>query len=276
VAHNSADVWANRSIFELDANGKTTRMAGVPPDSFSDTGQLWRNPLYDWSAMSKNKYAWWVHRLRRTLQWTPVLRIDHFRGFAAYWAVPSDADNATEGEWLTGPGLPIFERFRDILGGQWLVAEDLGEIDDTVHQLRRTAGLLCTRVMQFAFETDDTNIHLPQNCPTDATLYTGTHDNDTTRGWWRTQSPAHRAWVLNQLNCDEREVVPSMIQAALGSSAQIVIIPVQDLLELDSEARMNVPGTEGNNWTWRMEPRALDTETAHTMRGWTNGRNRKN
>ena len=274
VAHNSADVWANRSNFDVDANGHTIRIAGVPPDSFSDTGQLWRNPLYDWAAMSDTGYAWWVHRLRRSLEWTPILRIDHFRGFSNYWAVPNKAKDATEGEWLPGPGLPIFQRFREALGGQWLVAEDLGEIDEAVHELRHAAGLLCTRVLQFAFETDDDNIHLPKNCPADATLYTGTHDNDTTAGWFRTLPPKGRQRVLSVLNCTESTIVSAMIQAALNSPAQIVIIPVQDVLELGSEARMNVPGTEGDNWSWRMKPGALDQDKADTMRTWTKDRTR--
>jgi 4-alpha-glucanotransferase len=275
VAHNSVDVWANRALFTLDETGQTTHMAGVPPDAFSETGQLWRNPLYDWDAMAKNQYAWWVHRLRRSLYWTPVLRIDHFRGFSAYWAVPNQADNATEGEWMTGPGLPIFDRFRTVLGGQWLVAEDLGEIDEAVHKLRQKAGLLCTRVLQFAFETDQENIHLPQNCPADATLYTGTHDNDTTAGWWRALPQQQRARALTQFGCDESEIVSAMIRAALCSPAQIVIIPAQDLLGLGSDARMNVPGTDKGNWIWRMKPGALGTDNADTIRTWLKTGNRR-
>ncbi len=266
VSRDSADVWAKRSIFELDAEGLPQRVSGVPPDAFSDSGQLWGNPLYDWSRLAQDSYSWWVDRLDRCLRWTPVLRIDHFRAFAAYWAVPGESETAMDGSWIQGPDLDIFHAFRSELGGQWLVAEDLGDIDEPVHELRRKAGLLCTRVLQFAFGSDDENLHLPANSPSDSVLYTGTHDNDTTAGWWSTLPDWERKRVLEKLECEEDAVVEGMIQTALEAPSQVVIIPAQDLLGLGSEARMNIPGEGEGNWSWRLQTGALDASMAAGLR----------
>ncbi len=268
VAPDSVDVWANPDLFELDEAGQPGRVAGVPPDKFSKTGQLWGNPLYDWSKMADDHYSWWVDRLQRNLDWTPVLRIDHFRGFARYWAVPGDAETAMEGTWVKGPGIPLFKRLREALGGQWLVAEDLGEIDASVHNLRQKAGLLSTRVLQFAFGAGDSKIHLPENCPPDSVLYTATHDNDTTLGWWSHLSDQEKSTVLTHLHCVENELVDTLVQAALGAQSQVVILAVQDILRLGSEARINTPGTTGCNWQWRMSPLALDQTHADRVLAW--------
>ncbi|MEC8425044.1 MAG: 4-alpha-glucanotransferase, partial [Myxococcota bacterium] len=266
VSRDSADAWVDRDLFEFDAEGRPARVAGVPPDDFSETGQLWGNPLYDWERMAADGYRWWVRRIQRCLTWTPVLRIDHFRGFAAYWAVPADAETALSGQWVEGPGLALFRTLRDALGGQWLLAEDLGEIDAPVHQLRAQAGLLCTRVLQFGFGGDPNNLHLPDNVPSDAVMYTGTHDNDTTAGWWSQAEPHVQAHVHDVLG--DRIDVGVMVRAALGSAARMVVLPMQDALALGSEARMNVPGVGEGNWTWRMAPGMLDARRAAALRAW--------
>lgn len=263
VSRDSADAWVDRQWFEFDDAGLPDRVAGVPPDDFSETGQLWGNPLYRWDRMADDGYRWWARRLARCLSWTPVLRIDHFRAFSAYWAVPATAETALSGEWVQGPGLDLFRAFRATLGAQWLLAEDLGEIDEPVHALRRRSGLLCTRVLQFGFGGGPDNLHLPANVPGDAVVYTGTHDNDTTAGWWGTASPEQRAHLIQALGLSRGdEVVRSLVDAALGSAAHLVIVPAQDLLGLGAEARMNVPGVGEGNWSWRMEPGALTDAVA--------------
>lgn len=266
VSRDSADAWVDRSLFEFDAAGMPARVAGVPPDDFSATGQLWGNPLYDWDRMASDGYAWWVRRLQRCLSWTPVLRIDHFRGFAAYWAVPATAETALAGQWVAGPGLALFEALRDALGPQWLLAEDLGEIDAPVHRLREQAGLLCTRVLQFGFGGDPRNLHLPGNVPADAVMYTGTHDNDTTAGWWAHAGEHERAHVHAVLGAGV--TVDDLVQAALGSAARMVVLPMQDALGLGTEARMNVPGVGEGNWTWRMQTGALSGAQAARVYAW--------
>jgi 4-alpha-glucanotransferase len=266
VSRDSADAWVDRELFEFDENGQPARVAGVPPDDFSATGQLWGNPLYDWQRMAADDYAWWVRRLQRCLTWTPVLRIDHFRGFAAYWAVPATAETALAGQWVQGPGLALFQALREALGGQWLLAEDLGEIDAPVHLLREQAGLLCTRVLQFGFGGDPNNLHLPGNVPPDAVMYTGTHDNDTTAGWWAQAQKHERAHVHEVLG-DEVDV-GTLVQAALGSAARMVVLPMQDALGLGTEARMNVPGVGEGNWAWRMAPGMLGGREAAQVHAW--------
>ena len=266
VSRDSADAWVDRALFEFDEDGLPARVAGVPPDDFSATGQLWGNPLYDWGRMAADGYAWWARRLQRCLTWTPVLRIDHFRGFAAYWAVPATAETALSGQWVEGPGLALFEALRAALGPQWLLAEDLGEIDAPVHRLREQAGLLCTRVLQFGFGGDPRNLHLPANVPPDAVMYTGTHDNDTTAGWWAQASEAERAHVHAVLGADV--TVEALVQAALGCDARMVVMPMQDALGLGTEARMNVPGVGEGNWAWRMQPGVLGAGQAAQVHAW--------
>ena len=266
VSRDSADAWVDRGLFEFGEDALPARVAGVPPDDFSETGQLWGNPLYDWDRMASDGYAWWVRRLQRCLSWTPVLRIDHFRGFAAYWAVPATAETALAGQWVEGPGLALFTALREALGPQWLLAEDLGEIDAPVHLLREQAGLLCTRVLQFGFGGDPRNLHLPGNVPADAVMYTGTHDNDTTAGWWAQARGAERAHVHALLGPDI--TVDGLVQAALGSAARMVVLPMQDALGLGTEARMNVPGVGEGNWAWRMPPGALGAPQAARVHAW--------
>ena len=266
VSRDSADAWVDRDLFEFGPDGIPARVAGVPPDAFSETGQLWGNPLYDWGRMAADGYAWWVRRIHRCLSWTPVLRIDHFRAFSAYWAVPASAETALEGSWVEGPGLALFHALRRALGGQWLLAEDLGEIDEPVHRLREAAGLLCTRVLQFGFGDGPDNLHLPDNVPPDAVMYTGTHDNDTTAGWWETADPAVQEHVEEVLG--DTPTVSGLVRSALQSQARMVILPMQDALGLGTEARMNVPGVGSGNWAWRMRPGSLGPPLAREVRAW--------
>lgn len=256
VAHDSADVWVHRELFELDDEGQTTRCAGVPPDAFSDLGQRWGNPLYDWQAMDQGGYRWWVERMRRNLAWTPQLRIDHFRAFSAYWAVPGDAPDARTGEWVPGPGVAVFDALTEALGPKALIAEDLGDIDEPVHVLRREVGHICMRVLQFGYGSGPDNIHRAERCDADTALYTGTHDNDTTLGWWREASPEVRADVRQTLgladDVEGPQVVDALIEHALASAPVLTVFPAQDLLRLGSEARMNTPGTADDQWQWRM------------------------
>ena len=274
VSRDSSDAWVDRPLFEFGPDGEPARVAGVPPDAFSDTGQLWGNPLYDWDRMATDGYAWWMRRLRRCLSWTPVLRIDHFRAFSAYWAVPADAPTALNGTWVEGPGLAFFEAAREALGPQWFIAEDLGQIDAPVHLLREQAGLLGTRVAQFGFAGGRDNLHLPWNVGDDVVLYTGTHDNDTTAGWWAESSAYERAHLRSVLPVTDTPAALQLARACLESRAQLVVLPAQDLLALGTEARMNVPGVGEGNWAWRLAPGALDGPLAARVRGWLEGTDR--
>jgi 4-alpha-glucanotransferase len=268
VAPDSAEIWSDPGLFDLDAQRRPLRVAGVPPDAFSATGQLWKNPLYDWESMAAHDYSWWVQRVRRSLEWCSLLRLDHFRGFAAYWAVPAHAPTAESGRWLPGPGRALFERIREELGPLPLVAEDLGDIDEAVHQLRKETGLHCTRVLHFGFETDTENIHLPMNWARDTVGYSATHDNDTTAGWWSGLDPAERQAAQIALGISTDSGIEGLLRASLDSEAERVVLPMQDILELGSEARMNTPGTLDGNWAWRMGPRALHPSRAQVLRDW--------
>jgi 4-alpha-glucanotransferase len=263
--HNSSDVWANQGLFKLDAEGQPLVVAGVPPDYFSATGQLWGNPLYNWEAMRTDGYRWWVERIRTGLRLFDSIRIDHFRGFAAAWEVPAGAATAVEGEWAPGPGLSFFQALRAALGRIPFVAEDLGLITADVRQLRRDAGVPGMAVLQFAFGGDATNPYLPHNLEVDCVLYTGTHDNDTTAGWLATASEGERDYLRRYLGRD-RVSVEDVVHLACSTVAATVILPMQDVLGLGSEARMNVPGTASGNWRWQMEGDALDRGRAAWLR----------
>jgi 4-alpha-glucanotransferase len=250
-ALDSADVWANRELFDLGRDGRPRAVAGVPPDYFSKTGQLWGNPLYRWDRLAERGHDWWIARVRWQLRLVHELRLDHFRGFVAYWRVPARAVTAARGRWLPGPGAQLFAALRRALGGRLpLLAEDLGEIDAPVHALRRKLGLPGMRVLQFGFEAPD-SLHAPHRHLPDAAVYTGTHDNDTSRGWLATASAdaRHRAFVY--LGANEESFPWAMVRAAMASPAATAIVPLQDLLGLGSEARMNTPARESGNWSWR-------------------------
>ncbi len=264
VALDSADVWAHQELFDLDEDGQPNGVAGVPPDAFSDSGQHWGHPLYDWPRLEASGFAWWVDRLRALLRVADMVRVDHFRGFAACWRIPSGAEDASSGDWVPGPGIRLFAALRSALGGLPLIAEDLGEITADVHRLRQEAGLPCTRVLQFAFDSP-TSEHLPHNLTSDTYLYTGTHDNPPTREWFESLDAACRERVLDYVGGGVDEIHWSLVRAASTSVACATVFPVQDVLGLDTGARMNVPARPGGNWTWRL--RAIpDSETATRLR----------
>jgi len=264
-ALDSADVWAHQDLFHLDDEGAPTIVGGVPPDYFCETGQLWGNPLFRWDRLRETGYAWWIDRLKHGLTLHDELRLDHFRGFAGYWAVPADAETAEEGSWEPGPGVALFEAVRGALGTLPFVAEDLGVITADVVELRATLGLPGMRVLQFGFDLHDGE-HAPHRLTRDIVVYTGTHDNDTTRGWFAALDPATKARVLDYLGGTADEVSWSMIRTAYTSVADLAIVPLQDVLDLGSEARMNVPGVARGNWSWRAPSDAFTPERAHRLR----------
>ena len=273
VAYDSADVWANRDLFELNDEGHSTVVAGVPPDYFSATGQLWGNPLYRWDAIAGQGYRWWIERLRATLMLVDIARIDHFRGFAAYWEVPAGEDTAINGRWVRGPGEALFEAMRAALGGDAgsfggglpIIAEDLGVITPDVEALRDDLGFPGMKVLQFAFGGDPDGPYLPHNYSTRCVVYTGTHDNDTTLGWWNTCSASDRHNVQLYLGRDGSDISWDFIRAALASVADMAIVPMQDVLNLGSEGRMNTPGNASGNWGWRYTSDQLTVELAERL-----------
>jgi 4-alpha-glucanotransferase len=266
VAYDSADVWANRDLFALDDDGNPTVVAGVPPDYFSATGQLWGNPLYRWDEIASRGYRWWIERFRATLTLVDIARIDHFRGFAAYWEVPAGEATAINGRWAPGPGVALFDAVRDALGSLPIIAEDLGVITPDVEALRDGLGFPGMKVLQFAFGGDPDDQYLPHNYPPRCVVYTGTHDNDTTLGWWRTTSDGDRHNVQLYLGRDGSDISWDFIRLALASVGEVAIFPMQDVLSLGSEGRMNTPGRAGGNWGWRYTPGMLTAEVAERLR----------
>jgi|KBSSwiStaDraftv2_1062776.scaffolds.fasta_scaffold03820_15 4-alpha-glucanotransferase len=279
AAHDSADVWAHREFFRLNATGQPTVVAGVPPDYFSATGQLWGNPHYDWKRLERNGFSWWIDRIRTLLTLVDRVRLDHFRGFVASWEVAGDATTAIQGEWKAGPGASLFEAIQQALNVSPLpfVAENLGVITPEVEALRRQFGFPGMAILQFAFGTDPQAPDFrPHNYAPNLVVYTGTHDNDTTMGWW-TGDAGHstrsaeditreRDYARRYLRIEhDVEVCWDLIRAALASVADTAIIPAQDLLGLGSEARMNQPGTASGNWRWRLLPGQLTADTARRL-----------
>jgi 4-alpha-glucanotransferase len=262
VAPHSAETWAHREQFQLDAAGRPAAVAGVPPDYFSATGQLWGNPLYDWQAMRHDNFAYWRARVLEQLERVDLLRIDHFRALAAHWAVPDGAPDARAGEWRLTPGQDLLRLLMDELGDLPIVAEDLGLITDDVVALRKGFGLPGMRVLQFAFSGESDNPHLPHMHEHDSVVYTGTHDNDTTLGWYRSLNEETRRCVDSMLRVAPDSMPDALMRAALGSVAQLAVIPAQDLMGLGSEARLNTPGTVLNNWHWHLPVGALTPELA--------------
>ncbi len=251
VAHHSADCWARPDLFLLDAEGEPRVVAGVPPDFFSATGQLWGNPLYDWEAMRKDDYRWWVARVQRQLALADVIRIDHFRGFVDYWEIPADQPSAMLGRWQPGPSDDLFEALTRALGELPIIAEDLGVITPEVTALRQRAGFPGMLVLEFAFSGDESHYFLPHNHKPDAVVYTGTHDNDTVLGWWASCSDHERLFAGRYLGTDGTDVHWAMLRAALMSVAHTCFYQFQDVLGLDGAHRMNTPGTTIGCWTWR-------------------------
>ncbi len=250
VAYDSADVWANPELFHLDASGHATVVAGVPPDYFSETGQLWGNPLYRWDVMKQQDYRWWIRRLGQAMALYDLIRVDHFRGFEAFWEVPAGEETAINGRWVKAPGEDLFEAVERELGKLPIVAEDLGLITPEVEALRERLGFPGMKILQFAF-SDPTNAYLPHNYTPGCVVYTGTHDNDTTQGWYEAAMPEERDLMRRYLACDGKDAAWTLIRLALMSVAERAIFPMQDLLELGSEARLNTPGKASGNWAWR-------------------------
>lgn len=257
VAYDSTDVWSHPELFYLDQKGKPTVVAGVPPDYFSPTGQLWGNPLYRWDLHAETGYAWWIDRLRATLKLVDIIRLDHFRGFAGYWEVPAGNDTAESGRWAPGPGSRFFGTIEATLHDLPIIAEDLGEITPDVVQLREQFAFPGMKILQFAFSTDATDPFLPHNFPQNCVVYTGTHDNDTTWGWYQTAKPEEADLLRRYLARSGDDVAWDLIRAAWNSVACMAIAPMQDLLSLRTEARMNFPGKPSGNWGWRMQSKAL-------------------
>jgi 4-alpha-glucanotransferase len=265
VARDSVDLWANPHLFELDAERNPTAVAGVPPDYFSEQGQLWGNPLYAWGAHAEEGYAWWFARLRAVLRLADVVRLDHFRGFYDYWAVPAGAEDAVNGEWRKGPADDFFNAVRAEFGELPLIAEDLGEINPEVFKLRDRFSLPGMKILQFAFDADMDDDFLPHNYPENCVAYSGTHDNDTTVGWYAKASPKERTFCNEYLGTDGKHIAWRFIEALWTSRADLVVAPMQDFLELGSHARMNIPSTIGGNWTWRLRAEDLSGDLAERI-----------
>ncbi len=253
VAHDSADVWTSQSCFTINRIGLCDEVAGVPPDYFSETGQRWGNPLYRWETMQADGFQWWIRRVGRQLQRMHMLRIDHFRGLEAYWAIPGNSEDGVIGEWQEAPGMELLQALKDKFGSLPLIAEDLGIITDKVTALREAFGLPGMKILQFAFGSDTDNPYLPVNHEENSVVYTGTHDNDTTMGWFDSTDEDTRAKALKILNVEPEGMPWALIDCALASPARLSVIPMQDLLALGSDARFNTPGTLDGNWQWRME-----------------------
>ena len=257
IAYLSAEVWANQHLFELDddpANfGRPTVVAGVPPDFFSATGQRWGNPLYRWSEHAKDGFAWWVERIRRTFELVDIVRIDHFRGFAGYWEIPAPSPTAIQGRWVPGPGEALFKAITQALGPMPIIAEDLGVITPDVDALRKQFGFPGMRILQFAFAGDASDRFLPHNHEPDTVVYTGTHDNDTSAGWWATATDHERCMARGYLNTDGHDMPWTLIRAAMASVADTAVHPMQDVLALPTDCRMNHPGQESGWWRWRFQ-----------------------
>ena len=251
VAFDSADVWAHRGLFRLDRQGRPIEVAGVPPDAFTAEGQFWGNPVYDWEANARTGYQWWIDRVRATLARVDILRIDHFRGFAASWVVPAGSPTAAAGHWEPGPGRQIFDAIESAIGSLPFIVEDLGLITPDVIALREELGLPGMKVLQFAFDSGPTNAYLPHNYVPNTVVYSGTHDNQTTIGWFRSLPEWTRANVQRYLGRDGSDIAWDLIRTAWSSVADRAIAPLQDVMRLDDDARMNTPGRPTGNWAWR-------------------------
>jgi 4-alpha-glucanotransferase len=265
VAGDSADVWAHRRLFALGEDGRPTSVAGVPPDDFSADGQLWGHPLYRWDVLADEGYDWWIERIRLNLRLADAVRLDHFRGFSAYWEVPASAATAREGRWVNGPGLMLFMAIQHALGDVALVAEDLGLLTDEVRRLLEVLGLPGMKVLQFAFGELDSE-HLPHHHVSNSVVYTGTHDNDTTRAWFAALDEDAKTRFRDYFGTAAEDPAWDLIRAAYASVAERAIVPMQDILDLGAEGRMNVPGRTGQNWDWRAAKDAFSPERAGRLR----------
>ncbi len=265
VAEDSADVWGTREYFRLDANGRAAVVTGVPPDAFSETGQRWGNPHYDWERMQADDFAWWKRRLHSELDKSDLVRIDHFRGFAAAWEIAADSEVATEGEWVPAPGDALFESLAREFGGLPLVAEDLGLITEDVRALRERFGIPGMKVLQFAFDGGADNPYLPHNHRVNAVVYSATHDNDTTAGWFAKLPEAGRKRICDYLAVSPSQMPWAFVRTALASVGILAVLPMQDVLGLGSEHRMNTPGMAEGNWRWRLSADWTPPDLVHRL-----------
>ena len=259
VAFDSADVWANRTLFQLKKSGLPKVVAGVPPDYFAKDGQLWGNPLYEWKAHENTGFSWWIERIKATMEFYDIARLDHFRGFESYWSVPAGEATARNGKWKSAPGLKLFRAIRQACPNAKLIAEDLGIITDAVKALIRATGLPGMAVLQFAFGEDAKNPYLLHNCSRNTVIYSGTHDNDTTLGWYQQLDADTQDHVRRYLSVSGNYISWDLARAAIQSTANMAIIPLQDLMSFGSDARFNLPGTTTGNWRWRYSPEQLET-----------------
>ncbi len=269
VSYDSSDCWANPEIFQLDEDRCPAHVAGVPPDYFSATGQLWGNPLYNWSAMEQDGFEWWLSLLKNKFEQYDALRIDHFRGFVAYWAVPYGEETAVNGQWVSAPGEKLFRKVNDLLKDPPIIAEDLGVITDDVRALMQECGFPGMKVLQFAFDSSEENNYLPHNYGRHCLVYTGTHDNDTTAGWYETAAEGDKAAMRGYLKLPEgisgRQAAEAIVKAAMYSKAALAVTPIQDILGLGSEARFNTPGQTHGNWSWRVPKDAFSPQLADNL-----------
>ncbi len=262
VSYDSSDVWANREVFKLDKNAEMSVVAGVPPDYFSETGQRWGNPHYDWNYLKKTSFKWWVDRIKTQSELFDILRIDHFRGLESAWEIPADEDTAVNGQWVAAPGKALLKAIEKECRSIALIAEDLGVITEAVDALRNEFNLPGMKILQFAFDGSADNFYLPHNHEVNSVVYTGTHDNDTTLGWFNSLNDHEKHRVYEYLGFSNTSMPFTLIGTALGSVANLAIIPMQDILELGSDDRMNIPGTSKGNWSWRFEWSQLTNERA--------------
>ena len=266
VSMDSADAWSNNEIFQFDKDRNPVKVAGVPPDYFSATGQLWGNPLFDWDKLKETGYKWWIDRVKANLSLYDIIRIDHFRGFESYWSINYGEETAINGKWEKGPGMDLFNAIRNSLGDLNIIAEDLGTLTDDVVKLKNDTGFPGMRILQFAFSQDPENEYLPHNYDNNTVVYTGTHDNDTTNSWFSNLNDIEKQEVREYINVyDDNGIVYGLIRAALSSVADIAIIPMQDYLNLGGFARINTPGLAAGNWQWRLKNDGLSDELAKTI-----------
>ena len=268
VAMDSADTWAHPELFQLDEENVPVAVAGCPPDGFSATGQLWGNPLYRWDYHRNTGYQWWISRLSYVFRLYDVVRIDHFRGFDEYFSIPYGAENAIGGHWEKGPGIDLFRKVEQALGWKQVIAEDLGYVTDSVRQLVHDSGFPGMKVLQFAFDPSGESVYLPHRYSENCVVYTGTHDNDTTRGWYRTLDKESRDFAKEYMGVsrlDDDTLTWDFMRLAMGSAAQLCVTPIQDILGIDGSGRINMPSTLGGNWTWQMEKGAFDKKIVHKL-----------
>ena len=268
VSPDSSDIWADAGSYETDDNKRPKRVAGVPPDYFSATGQLWGNPLYDWDVMKKDGYAWWIRRIEKATKLYDIVRIDHFRAFDTYWAIPAGESTAINGKWEQGPGMDLWNAVKDKLGEAPIIAEDLGDIFDSVKELLKASGFPGMRVLQFGFNPNsDDNDHLPHRYPQNSVCYTGTHDNSTALGWYKSADKASQIMCRRYLKPLLFEKINrAMIRSLYSSTCGLAIVPMQDIIGLDDKARMNIPSTLGGNWKWRAQQKHFTEKSAAYMK----------